>query len=86
MVIPNIGGKNSAYTILTLINGGIKPDLVVVGSDWCEKDYLSQMGFTWEWLGKKDIGLCYVKYTSGVSTTELKKRLSASDSNNHNPR
>lgn len=74
-VIPNIGEDDSKQTIQTLIDKKSKPDLVVIGSDWHEKDYLKQMKFTWEWLDKNGIGICYFPYTTKISTTAIKKRL-----------
>jgi glycerol-3-phosphate cytidylyltransferase len=74
-VIPNIGGQDSKKTIERLEKKGTKIDMVVIGSDWHGKDYLKQMQFTWEWLREKNIGLCYVTYTPGISTTEIKARL-----------
>lgn len=50
-------------------------DLIVVGSDWARKDYLGQLGVDWDWLDKHRIGICYVNYTNGISTTEIKRRL-----------
>ena len=50
-------------------------DLIVIGSDWGRKDYLKQLGINWDWLDKHGIGVCYVNYTQGISTTEIKKRL-----------
>lgn len=69
-VIPNFGGANSRPAI-ELIN----PDLIVIGSDWARKDYYKQMQFTQDWLDERGIGLVYIPYTQGISTTDLKKRL-----------
>jgi len=69
-VIPNLGGADSTTAI-----GIANPDLIVVGSDWAKRDYYVQMGFTQEWLDERNIGLCYIPYTPGISTTELKKRI-----------
>ena len=33
------------------------------------------MGFTQDWLDERNIGLAYIPYTQGISTTELKKRI-----------
>ena len=49
--------------------------MIVVGSDWARKDYIGQLGLDWDWLDKNGIGICYVNYTKGISTTELKRRL-----------
>lgn len=50
-------------------------DLIVIGSDWFRKDYLTQVGVTIEWMEENNISLCFVPYTIGISTTEIKKRL-----------
>jgi glycerol-3-phosphate cytidylyltransferase len=69
-VIPNIGGADSTISI-----GMVRPDFIVIGSDWACKDYYAQMGFTQAWLDEQNIGLIYVPYTEGISTTELKRRI-----------
>lgn len=69
-VIPNEGGMDSKPAILK-----VKPDFVVIGSDWAKKDYYAQMNFTQQWLDKHNITLCYVPYTDGISTTNLKQRV-----------
>jgi glycerol-3-phosphate cytidylyltransferase len=70
-VLPNIDGANSRTAILA-----VQPDLIIVGSDWATRDYYKQMSFTQEWLDNCDIALMYLPYTQGISTTEIKKRLS----------
>jgi len=69
-VVENIGGNDSKISILL-----VKPDIIVVGSDWAKKDYYSQMNFTQEWLDIKNISLAYVPYTCGISSTEIKERI-----------
>jgi len=69
-VIPNIGGADSRLAIDL-----VKPDLVVIGSDWARKDYYSQMGFDQDWLDERGIGLVYIPYTQGISSTDIKSRL-----------
>ena len=69
-VVPNIGGTDSTISI-DLVN----PDYVLIGSDWARKDYYAQMGFTQDWLDIRGIGLIYIPYTDGISTTEIKKRM-----------
>lgn len=69
-VVENIGGTDSKQAILNVL-----PDFIVIGDDWAKKDYYAQMQFTQEWLDEMRIVLCYVPYTQGVSTTELKKRI-----------
>lgn len=73
-VVENVGGADSKPAILNVL-----PDFVVIGDDWAKKDYYAQMQFTQDWLDELKIVLCYVPYTAGVSTTELKKRIVNSD-------
>lgn len=69
-VVPNIGGNDSRIAIDL-----VKPDLIVIGSDWAQRDYHAQMSFNQEWLDERGIGLCYVPYTRGISTTDIKTRM-----------
>lgn len=69
-VVPNIGGSDSRLAIEL-----VKPDLVVIGSDWARKDYYAQMGFDQDWLDERGIGLVYIPYTQGISSTDIKSRL-----------
>lgn len=71
-VIPNIGGEDSKLAILN-----VQPTIIAVGTDWAVKDYYKQMGFTQEWLDEQGIVLVYIPYTEGISSTEIKRRLSA---------
>jgi glycerol-3-phosphate cytidylyltransferase len=52
-----------------------QPDILVIGSDWARKDYLTQIGVTQEYLDDYNISLMYVPYTKGISSTDIKKRL-----------
>ena len=69
-VVPNIGGHDSTLAIEI-----VKPDLVVIGSDWARRNYYGQMCFDQDWLDERGIGLCYIPYTQGISSTEIKTRL-----------
>ena len=69
-VIPNVGGADSTTAIELS-----QTDIVIIGSDWARRDYYSQMGFTQDWLDERGISLCYIPYTPGISTTDLKKRI-----------
>jgi cytidyltransferase-like protein len=69
-VVPNIGGADSKISIQE-----VAPDYIMVGSDWARKDYYAQMSFDQDWLDDRGIGLIYVPYTRGVSSTDLKKRI-----------
>jgi len=69
-VVPNYGGANSKIAIDI-----VKPDYIIIGSDWARKDYYKQMNFTQDWLDERGIGLIYVPYTQGISSTDLKTRI-----------
>lgn len=69
-VIPNISGKDSRPTILS-----VKPNIIAVGDDWAHKDYYKQMCFNEQWLDEYNIVLIYVPYTRGISSSEIKKRI-----------
>jgi glycerol-3-phosphate cytidylyltransferase len=69
-VIPNFGGEDSTISIEM-----VKPDYIIIGSDWARRDYYKQMGFTQDWLDERGIGLIYVPYTKGISSTDIKKRM-----------
>lgn len=71
-IIPNLSGADSKPTILS-----VNPDIIAVGDDWAHKDYYSQMSFTPEWLDEKNIVLIYVPYTKGISTSEIKRRITS---------
>src|SRR3990167_1377863 len=53
----------------------VEPDILVVGSDWCKKDYYKQIGMTQEELDASGILLIYLPYTPNISSTMLKKEL-----------
>jgi len=73
-VVPNIGNADSKVAIDL-----VKPDYIVIGSDWATKDYYAQMGFTQEWLDERGIGLVYIPYTKGISSTDLRNRVKDSN-------
>lgn len=70
-VILNVGGHDSRASIES-----VRPDIIAIGSDWARKDYHKQMGFNQDWLDERDISLIYIPYTRGISSTEIKKRIS----------
>lgn len=53
----------------------VQPDLLVVGSDWVGRDYLAQTQLSREFLERRNIGLMFLPYTEGISTTALRARL-----------
>jgi glycerol-3-phosphate cytidylyltransferase len=69
-VVPNMGGADSRVAI-----SYCRPDLIVIGSDWARRDYYAQMQFDQDWLDERGIGLCYIPYTQGISSTAIKERL-----------
>lgn len=69
-VIPNIGGADSKKAIMK-----VKPDVIVIGSDWLKKDYFKQMGFTPEWLEKNKIALMYIPRYIDMSSTKIKDKI-----------
>ena len=69
-VVPNVGGADSTIAI-----DYVQPDLIVIGSDWAKRDYYTQMGFDQDWLDERGIGLTYIPYTKGISSTDIKTRL-----------
>lgn len=69
-VIPNVGGHDSKPAI-----DGARPDVLVIGSDWLNKDYHAQLSVTPQWLDERGITIRYVPYTEGISTSSIRKRL-----------
>jgi glycerol-3-phosphate cytidylyltransferase len=69
-VVANLGGADSKLAIEL-----VRPDLIVIGSDWARRDYYAQMQFDQDWLDERGIGLCYIPYTQGISSTDIKARL-----------
>lgn len=52
--------------------GIVRPDMIVVGSDWRERDYLGQIDCTQDGLDQLHVLLTYVPYTQGVSSTAIR--------------
>ena len=69
-VIENVGAHDSTIAIELA-----QPDMIVVGSDWAKRNYYAQMCFDQDWLDERGIGLCYIPYTQGISSTNIKARL-----------
>lgn len=53
----------------------VAPDLLVVGSDWVEKDYLRQTKLSREFLERHNVGLLFLPYTASISTSSLRRRV-----------
>jgi len=69
-VVMNVGGTDSRIAI-----DQVGPNYIVVGSDWAEKDYYSQMSFDQKWLDDRGIGLVYVPYTKTISSSAIRGRM-----------
>lgn len=69
-IVPNIGCEDSKITILQQ-----KPNVIVIGNDWLEKNYCNQMGFDAQWLSEQKISLCFLPRYASISTTEIQKRI-----------
>ena len=69
-VIPNTDGEDSKPAILS-----VKPKFLIIGSDWCKKDYYKQMNFTQNWLDEQGIILVYLPYTENISSTLIKNKM-----------
>ncbi len=52
----------------------VKPDILVVGSDWLSKNYLNQIGIIPEYLEENNITLVYTP-RKHESSTKIKQRL-----------
>jgi cytidyltransferase-like protein len=51
----------------------VAPDLLAVGYDWLERDYLGHIGVTVDYLDDHRIGLVYLPREPSISTTEIRK-------------
>ena len=54
------------------------PDYIVMGTDWQEKDYLSQLCIDQKFLERIAAEILFVPYTEAISTTNIIKRIKAS--------
>ena len=70
-VVVNWGGADSRRVV-----DSVRPNFVVVGDDWRDRDYNSQMGWDDSWLADRDIKVLFVPYTKEVSTSEILSRFS----------
>lgn len=50
----------------------VEPDVIAVGDDWRERDYLGQLGITQAWLDKRGIRIVYLPRTEGISSSMLR--------------
>lgn len=67
-VVPNDQTDGSACDVIE----GIAPDVIAVGWDWRERDYLRQLGVTSGWLTGRGIRIVYLPYTAGISSSAIR--------------
>jgi glycerol-3-phosphate cytidylyltransferase len=72
LVVANIGGEDSKPCIEM-----VHPDLLTIGDDWYQRDYLGQLGVTQAWLDQRKLKIAYIPRTTGESTTRLRTVLGA---------
>jgi len=72
-VIINEGDEDSKKSILK-----VKPNFIVVGSDWVEKDYCKQMTFDEKFLIKNNITLIFIPRLKNFSSSNIKKLINES--------
>lgn len=53
----------------------VDPDLIVIGDDWQDRDYLGQLNIDQAFLDRRGIEVVYVPRIGGLSSTELKGRV-----------
>jgi len=66
-VIPNEGEEDSKIAIQK-----VKPDFIIIGSDWLQRDYCKQMNFDEKFLVDNSISLIYLPRKRDISTTKIK--------------
>ena len=72
-VVPNAQPDGSIRDVLW----AVWPSLIIVGDDWAGRGYLEQIGLTEAELQRAGVGLLFVPYTEGISTSELRKRVAS---------
>lgn len=50
----------------------LRPDILVIGSDWLDRNYAKQLGTTAEQLTELNVAVLFLPRTIGISTTELR--------------
>lgn len=72
-VTVNTGGEDSKPSILV-----VRPRFIAHGDDWTGDSLLGQMGLTPKFLDEHGIRMLYVPYASGVSSSEIIRRIGTS--------
>lgn len=78
-VVANVGDEDSKPSI-----EAVKPNIVIIGSDWARRDYYKQMGFTQDWLDDRGIVLAYIPYYKNISSSSIRTRAYESVARNSN--
>lgn len=66
----NYGGEHQSRCIIDS-----KADIIAIGDDWKDRDYLGQLGITTRWLIEHQVEVVYIPRFEGFSSTELKQRI-----------
>lgn len=73
-VVPNDQADGAAADVID----GLSPDIVAVSMGWHPSsgmDWFEQIGLAPEWFRERAIGIEWIPYTHGVSTTAIKAAL-----------
>ncbi len=73
-VVVNIGDEDTGKTIDSL--AGVKVIYIAHGDDWTGNSLLGQLGISQEWLEERSIQMLYVPYTTGISSSDIIRRIS----------
>lgn len=66
-VVVNLG-EAQASTVIDVV----RPDTLVIGDDWKDRDYLGQLGIDRDWLADRGLRIYYVSRDRPHSSTSLK--------------
>jgi glycerol-3-phosphate cytidylyltransferase len=59
-----------------------RPDIIAIGDDWKDRNYLGQLGIDQKFLDDRNIELKYIPYFKGISSTEIIRRINESSNSN----
>lgn len=71
-VVVNVGQENAALTIDV-----VRPDLLAIGDDWADRDYLGQLGVDEGWMARRNLRVEYVPRVRAWSTTAYRAEVAA---------
>lgn len=64
---PNPGGTAQPDLI-----ADVSPNVIVIGDDWADRDYLTQLNITQDWLDTHNITVQYVPRTGTYSSSQIR--------------